>query len=83
MQKVLTILFAGLLGIAAAAWAGEMEGKVQSVDSGERTVVLENGTKIWLGEGVEVDKLKEGARVKVSYQERDGKHVATAVEVTD
>jgi hypothetical protein len=45
--------------------------------------VLEDGTKIWLGEGavVAIDALKEGAGVKASYDQKDGKNVATTVEV--
>jgi hypothetical protein len=62
-----------------AALAADIEGKVQSVDSGERTFTLENGTKIWLPEGVAIDSIKEGTEVTVSYDERDGKAVATSV----
>jgi len=60
-------------------FAADMEGKVQSVDTGERTFTLENGTKIWLADGVAVDSIKEGAEVVVSYDEKDGKPVATSV----
>ena len=60
-----------------AGWAADMEGSVQSVDASERTVVLDNGTKVWLSDGVVVDDVKAGAEVKVSYEEKDGKPVAT------
>jgi hypothetical protein len=62
-----------------AAFAADMEGKVQSVDATERTLTLENGTKIWLSEGVAIDMIKEGADVTVSYEDKDGKPVATSV----
>jgi len=62
-----------------AALAADMEGKVQAVDTGERTLTLENGTKIWLSEGVAIEGIKEGAEVTVSYEEKDGKPVATSV----
>ena len=51
------------------------------MDATERTVVLDNGRKLWLSDAVVVDSLKEGAEVKVSYEEKDGKPVATMIEV--
>ena len=62
-----------------AALAADMEGKVQSVDTGERTLTLQDGTKVWLSEGVAIDSIKEGADITVSYEEKDGKPVATSV----
>ena len=61
--------------------AADMEGKVQSVDTSERTLTLENGTKVWLSEGVAVESITAGAEVMVSYEERDGKPVAISVTV--
>jgi Cu/Ag efflux protein CusF len=71
------VLVAALAPLAALA--ADMEGKVQSVDTGERTFTLDNGTKVWLAEGVAVESIKEGDEVTVSYDERDGKPVATSV----
>jgi len=81
MSRHLIVALALLIAAVAplAAFAADMEGKVQSVDTGERTFTLENGTKIWLADGVAVESIKEGTEVTVSYDERDGKPVATAV----
>ena len=65
----------------APVWGGDMEGKVQSVDTSERTVTLDNGTKLWLSDAVAVDTVQQGAEVKVSYEEKDGKPVVTSVEI--
>jgi Cu/Ag efflux protein CusF len=73
----------GLALAAGAAWAGDIEGKVQSFDTNDRMVTLEDGTKLWVAEGVSIEGLKEGAKVKASYEERDGKNVATSVEVSE
>ena len=77
------IVIAVVMLIAAfaplAALAADMEGKVQAVDTAERTLTLENGTKVWLADGVAIDSIKEGAEVTVSYEERDGKPVASSV----
>jgi Cu/Ag efflux protein CusF len=66
---------------ASIATAGEIEAKVQSVDAAERTITLDDGTKVWLGDGVALDAIKEGADVRVSFEEKDGKTMATRVDV--
>jgi len=84
MRTVLGITLALLLGLGVAgAWAEDISGKIQSVDPGERAFVLDDGSKLWVAEGISMDALKEGASVKASYEERDGKKVATSVEVSD
>jgi len=84
MRKVLGILLALLLGLGVTAgWAEDLTGKIQSVDTTERIIVLDDGTKVWVAEGVPMDELKEGVSVKASYEERDGKKVATSVEVAE
>ena len=83
MTKVLGITLALLLGLGIAAWAEEVSGKIQSVDPDERSIVLEDGSKIWMAEGIPMDSLREGASVKASYEERDGKKIATSVEVSE
>jgi Cu/Ag efflux protein CusF len=65
------------------AWADDIEGKIQSVDASDRVIVLEDGTRLWVAEGQAMDDLKEGAKVKASYEERDGKKVLTGIEVSD
>jgi len=81
MSRYLMIAIIVLTGMFAplAATAADVEGKVQSVDVNERSFTLDNGTKIWLSDAVAVDSIKEGAEVTVSYEERDGKPVATSV----
>jgi hypothetical protein len=84
MRTVLAVTLAVLLGVGATlAWADDISGKVQSVDTGERAFVLDDGSKIWVAEGVSMEAIKEGATVKASYEERDGKKVATSLEVSE
>jgi predicted phage tail protein len=73
-------LLAAAACIAPAAWGADMEGRIQSVDTSERTVTLDNGTKVWLADSVAVDSVKAGDEVKVSYEEKDGKPVAVTIE---
>ena len=83
MKKVaaLALALALMLGLSMAAWAGEVSGKIQAVDSADRVITLEDGTKLWMAEGISLDNLKAGARVTASYEERDGKNVATTIDV--
>lgn len=83
MAKVLSLALALVLALSMAAWAGEVSGKIQSVDAADRSITLEDGTKLWVAEGLAIDSLKEGAKVKASFEERDGKSVATSIEAAD
>jgi Protein of unknown function (DUF1344) len=83
MKKVLGIAVALVLALSAGAFAADVEGKIQSVDTSDRVIVLDNGDKLWIADGVAMDKLKEGANVKASYEQRDGKNVVTGIEVSE
>jgi hypothetical protein len=84
MRKVLGVALALLLALSVSgAWAAEIEGKIQKVDPAERAFVLEDGTQLWVAEGLSMDALKEGASVKATYEERDGKKISTGFEVSE
>ena len=84
MKKLFSTTMAlALLLSVSGAWAAEIQGKIQQTDSTERTIVLEDGTQLWVAEGVSMEKVTEGAVIKASYEEQDGKKVATALEVTE
>lgn len=84
MKKVIGIAMALLLGLViATADAQEIQGTIKSVDAAERTFTLDNGTQVWVAEGVSMDAVKEGASVKATYEERDGKKVVTTVEASE
>jgi hypothetical protein len=67
--------------VVGRAAAEEIQGKIKSLDTAERVIALENGTRIWVAEGLSMNSLREGTLVKASYEERDGKKVATSIEV--
>lgn len=84
MKRVIGIVMALLLVFAVAgAWAEEIQGKIKAVDVAERAFSLEDGTQLWVAEGVSLDTLKEGASVKAAYEERDGKKIVTSIEVSE
>jgi hypothetical protein len=83
MRKMMFALLAVTIALSGTAWAADVQGKIKSVDATEKAFVLEDGTKIYVSETVSMDKLKEGADVKASYDEKDGKNMATSVEVKE
>ena len=83
MQKAIVGALVFTLALTGVAGAADVQGKIKAVDPTEKSFVLEDGTKVWVGEGVSMDTLKEGSDVKASYDEKDGKNVATSVEVKE
>lgn len=92
MKKMTAFVLAGVLGVAGVAVAGEMEGKIQSIDMASKELVLDDGTKlVWdesttisiEGKEGKLEDLKQGTKVKARYLEKDGKNVADKVEVSE
>jgi hypothetical protein len=84
MRKLLVVTLALLFVFGVAgAWADEVSGKIHKIEAADRMFVLEDGTQLWLAEGLSVDALKEGTSVKAAYEEREGKKVVTHVEVSE
>jgi hypothetical protein len=71
-----------LLLVVGVAGAEELQGKVKSVDQAGHSFALEDGSQIWLAEGLSMVTLREGASIKAVYEERDGKKIATSVTNT-
>ena len=69
-----------LLAIPIVALGAEVQGKVKTVDTSDRVVTLEDGTRISVPDGIALDNVKEGAEITVSYEERDGKNQATDIQ---
>ncbi|MFZ2101887.1 MAG: DUF1344 domain-containing protein [Oricola sp.] len=80
MKKLVTAALAGVMlaGTAFAAFAGEAEGVVASIDEATRTITLEDGTAYVVAEGVDLAAVVAGDKVKVIFD--DGTTNATAVE---
>jgi Protein of unknown function (DUF1344) len=78
MNKILAALVASA-AFVSMAFAGEIEGVVKSFDEATKTVTLEDGSAYVLAEGVVVDGLAAGAKVKVTFD--DATKAATAVEM--
>jgi Cu/Ag efflux protein CusF len=92
MKKLAVLVLAVTLAVVGLAAAAEMEGKIQSFDPAGKQMVLDDGTTLtWdetttisvEGKEGKLEDLKEGAKVKASYQEKDGKNVADKIEVSE
>ncbi len=82
MNKFLTGVAAiTLLFAANAASAEEMQGDLKEINAAAQTVTLQSGQTFKLAEGVEIEGLKAGDEVKVSYEESDdGAKIATQIQ---
>jgi Cu/Ag efflux protein CusF len=91
MKKIAALVLAVSFALVGVAMAAEMEGTIQAIDTGSKELALDNGSKIvWddsttvtvEGQQGKLEDLKEGAKVKASYEEKDGKNVADKLEVS-
>jgi Cu/Ag efflux protein CusF len=91
MKRITVLVVAAVLMVAGVAAAAEMEGKIQSIDPANKQLSLDNGTTLVWEEGVQItiegkegklEDLKEGAKVKAGYEEKDGKNMVKTLEVS-
>jgi Cu/Ag efflux protein CusF len=80
LRFVRVMLAIVLLATPIVALGAEVQGKVKTVDTSDRVVTLEDGTRISVPDGIALDNVKEGAEITVSYEERDGKNQATDIQ---
>ena len=84
MNTLVATMIASLLMLGiAGAWAEEVQGRIKTTDPRERAFTLENGTRIWVAEGVRMTPVQAGREVMAIYEERDGKKIATTVELVE
>ena len=82
MKKTLAALaIAAVIGAPLGAVAGEKEGKITKWETTTRTVTFDDGSTYQFNETVKTESLKEGSRIKVTYDEKDGKFHATKYEI--
>jgi Cu/Ag efflux protein CusF len=90
MKRLAVLTLVATLAIVGSGFAAEMEGTIRSIDTSSKELALDNGSKIVLddatmisveGKEGKLEDLKEGAKVKASFEEKDGKNVAQKLEV--
>jgi hypothetical protein len=90
MKRMAAAMLALCLVWVGLAVAADLEGTIQSVDPAAKEVALDNGQKLVVddsttitmeGKDGKLEDLQAGAKVKASYEEKDGKNVASKIEV--
>lgn len=71
MKKTLATA-ATLLALIGSAYAATMEGVVQSVDPATRTITLETGQSFVAAEGIPIEALQTGTKIKVTVDDSTG-----------
>lgn len=77
MNKILATAVASLAFIGAA-YAAQIEGVVQSIDTATRAITLEDGKVYVVPEALSVEGLAAGSKVKVTVDDTNG--TVTAIE---
>ncbi len=92
MKKLVALVLVASFALTGVALAAEVEGTIQSVDAMNNQVVIDNGptlavdqdTKITVaGSEGKLEDLKAGGKIKASFEEKDGKNVASTLEVSE
>jgi len=64
------------------AFAEDKEGTVKMIQVDQRVITLADGTQMYWTEAYRVPaEIREGAKVKATYEPKDGKMVLTKIEV--
>ena len=81
MGKILglALAMAMTLGLSLTAMAEETRGTIRSMDTSNHTIVLEDGTRLWVTEGQEAT-VSPGNYVEAAYESKDGKKVVTDLQ---
>lgn len=91
MKNRFEVLIASLLLVLSSspALADDVEGRIESISRSERSFVVQ-GIRFFVTQSTDYDDglnsfadLKEGQKVEVDFDYRDGRHFATEIELDD
>jgi hypothetical protein len=74
MKKALGLAFALTLALSLSAAAEETKGTIQSINPADHSIVLDDGTRLWVSEGQFTD-LSLGDQVQASYEMQGDKKI--------
>jgi hypothetical protein len=89
MRTLAACLLAVALLWGGAAFANDVEGTIQAIDPGNMVVVLDDGTALIVedsttltmdGQRAKLEDLQPGGKVTASYDEKDGKNIASSLD---
>jgi hypothetical protein len=76
MGKTLGLALALTVGLALTAVAEETRGTIRSMDTTNHTIVLEDGTRLWVTEGQEAT-VSPGSYVEAAYESKGDQKIVT------
>jgi Cu/Ag efflux protein CusF len=79
MRKVVGLGLALVLALPLAAAADGIKGTIKTVDPADHSIVLEDGTKLWVSEDRLTD-LSPGEQVQAVFETQGGKRLVTDLE---
>ncbi|HEU5191814.1 MAG TPA: DUF1344 domain-containing protein [Methylomirabilota bacterium] len=82
LRSSIALAALAVLAFGPAAQAAELAGVVKQLDTAASTLTLEDGTELRVPSQDLMDKLHEGDKVLVTFEEKDGEKVVSSVEVT-
>lgn len=84
MRKTLISVAAlAALAFATPAFAQEVVGVIKTYDDGTRVIILEDGTRYTLSEGVTIKAYKPGMKVRYVVEDRGGTRYVTKIVTED
>jgi small nuclear ribonucleoprotein (snRNP)-like protein len=79
MRKLIGLSLALLLAVPVVAMGEQVKGQVKSVDKQSNTIVLDDGTQLWVSEGV-AQSVSPGETILSSYSSQGDKKVSLELE---
>jgi Cu/Ag efflux protein CusF len=83
MRTLIGAFAAMLLISTAAAFAGQTEGLIKTIDKDTLTLTLEDGKSYKLNAETDLDALKPGMDIVIAYDVTNGENVVTDMELPD
>jgi Cu/Ag efflux protein CusF len=81
MKKLVIVTAAALAtALSTAAFARTVTGTITSVDAKGDAITLADGKTLNLPEGIEVETLKAGEKVVVTYSTKSGKSLVSSIQ---
>jgi len=74
MKKALGLALALTLALSLSAAAEQAKGTIHSMNSADHSIVLDDGTRLWVSEGQFAD-LSLGNEVQAAYEMRGDKNI--------
>ena len=84
MAKIFGLTMALLTcALVALGWATERTNVFRVTDASDEVITFSDGTRLWKDDAEYVERLKEGVKIKLAYEELAGRHVITSVETAE